>query len=44
MKYRLLVLVALSLLAHPLFAQEGNTGQAGYEDVPAFGGPESVTE
>ena len=44
MKYRLHVLVALSLLAHPLFAQEGNTGQAGYEDVPAFGGPESVTE
>ncbi|MFZ9054043.1 MAG: hypothetical protein ACO22K_13600, partial [Woeseiaceae bacterium] len=44
MKYRFLVLVAFSLLAQPLLAQETEDGQAGYEDIPAFGGPESVTE
>ncbi len=36
--------IALTLLAPPLLAQEAASGQAGYENVPAFGGPESVTE
>jgi porin len=44
MKYGFFVLVAFSLLAQPLLAQDTEDGQAGYEDIPAFGGPESVTE
>jgi hypothetical protein len=36
--------IALALLAPPLLAQEAASGQAGYENAPAFGGPESVTE
>jgi porin len=36
--------IALMLLAQPLHAQEAAPGQAGYEDMPEFGGPESVTE
>jgi porin len=44
MTHRFFVLAALSLLAQPILAQEAESGQAGYEDIPAFGGPESVTE
>ena len=44
MTYRVFVLAALSLLAQPLLAQEADKGQAGYTNIPAFGGPESVTE
>ena len=44
MKNPVLALVALSLLAQPLLAQQADNGQAGYENIPAFGGPESVTE
>ena len=36
--------IALLLLAQPLLADEAEQGQAGYEDMPEFGGPESVTE
>ena len=36
--------IALMLLAQPLQAQEDKRGQAGYEDMPEFGGPESVAE
>ncbi len=39
----LLLLVSL-LIASPLAAQERESGQAGYEDIPEFGGPESITE
>jgi porin len=34
----------LLLLVQPLQAQDTENGQAGYDDVPEFGGPESVTE
>ena len=44
MKILSLPAIALLLLAQPLQAQEDKRGQAGYEDVPEFGGPESVTE
>ena len=43
MKYPMLAVVAL-FLSQPLYAQETESGQAGYGDIPQFGGPESVTE
>jgi porin len=44
MKNPVLPAIALSLLAQPLVAQEADNSQAGYQDIPEFGGPESVTE
>ena len=44
MKKTIFPAIALLLLTQPLHAQEAARGQAGYENVPAFGGPESVTE
>ena len=44
MKHLVFPAIALLLLAQPLPAEEAEHGQAGYEDMPEFGGPESVTE
>jgi hypothetical protein len=44
MKHLVFPAIALLLLAQPLLAEEAEHGQAGYEDMPEFGGPESVTE
>jgi len=44
MKNQIFSAIALLLLALPLLAEEAEHGQAGYEDMPEFGGPESVTE
>ena len=44
MRNLLLSATALLLFAQPLQAQEAAREQAGYEDMPEFGGPESVTE
>jgi len=43
MKVSRCVMLLAALLVQPLLAQENDQeGQAGYEDVPEFGGPESV--
>jgi porin len=44
MKHMVFPAIAPLLLVQPLYAEEAARGQAGYENVPAFGGPESVTE
>ena len=44
MKKFVIAAMALTLLAQPVYAQEATPGQSGYEDMPEFGGPESVTE
>ena len=44
MKHIVFPAIALLLLAQPVQAQEDKRSQAGYEDVPDFGGPESVTQ
>ena len=36
--------IALTLLAQPALAEETGRGQAGYGDIPEFGGPEGVSE
>ena len=44
MRYPLSFGTVWLLLVQPLQAQDAEDGQAGYDDVPEFGGPESVTE
>ncbi|MEL7449253.1 MAG: carbohydrate porin [Pseudomonadota bacterium] len=43
-KTSLTVALAACLLVAPAVAQQAPASRAGYEDVPEFGGPESVTE
>jgi len=44
MKKTTALIIAVLAWDLPALAQEQRTGQAGYQDVPEFGGPESVTE
>ncbi len=44
MKHRVYPTITLCLLAPLLAAQEADKGRAGYQDIPEFGGPESVSE
>ena len=42
--YGLLLAIIGATLCWPAFGQEDNKSQSGYEDLPEFGGPESVTK
>ena len=44
MKTTTAFIIAFLAFCQPALAQEQRASQAGYEDIPEFGGPESVTE